>query len=101
LHWAAQTVAKAGSIGIIGVFPPRAMTFPVGALQQRNVTIKGGNCNHRKYIPKLVGLVASGTLDPTEILTQQEPVTGAIAAYKAFDRLSPGWIMVELEPSAS
>ncbi len=37
LMWATQCVAKGGSIGVIGVFPPQAMTFPIGALQQRNL----------------------------------------------------------------
>jgi threonine dehydrogenase-like Zn-dependent dehydrogenase len=100
LLWAAQSVKKAGNIGIIGVFPPQAMTFPIGTLQFRNLAAKGGNCNHLKYIPKLVGLVATGALDPTKILTQIEPVTGAIEAYEAFDRRQPGWIKVELNPAA-
>jgi threonine dehydrogenase-like Zn-dependent dehydrogenase len=99
--WATQAVCKAGSIGVIGVFPPPAMTFPIGVLQQRNLTVKGGNCNHRRYIPKLVGLVASGALDPTDILTQEEPVTEVIEAYEVFDRRRPGWIKVELLPKAS
>jgi threonine dehydrogenase-like Zn-dependent dehydrogenase len=99
--WATQAVCKAGTIGVVGVFPPPAMTFPIGALQQRNLTVKGGNCNHRRYIPKLVGLVASGALDPTDVLTQEEPVTGAIEAYEVFDRRRPGWIKVELLPKAS
>ena len=63
--------------------------------------IRGGNCNHRRYIPKLVGLVATGALDPTEILTQREPATGAIEAYETFDQRKPGWIKVELLPEAS
>ncbi len=98
--WATQAVCKAGTIGVIGVFPPQAMTFPIGALQQRNLTVKGGNCNHRRYIPRLIGLVASGAFDPTDILTQREPVTGAIEAYEIFDRRRPGWIKVELLPKA-
>jgi threonine dehydrogenase-like Zn-dependent dehydrogenase len=98
--WATGAVCKAGTIGVIGVFPPQAMTFPIGALQQRNLTVRGGNCNHRRYIPRLVGLVASGAFDPTEILTQREPVTGAIEAYETFDRRRPGWIKVELLPKA-
>lgn len=97
--WASQAVAKAGTIGVIGVYPPQQMSFPIGAVQQRNLTVKGGNCDHRKYIPKLVGLVASGAIDPTEILTQQEPVTGAVEAYEEFDRRMPGWIKVELQPA--
>jgi threonine dehydrogenase-like Zn-dependent dehydrogenase len=97
--WATQAVCKAGTIGVIGVFPPQAMTFPIGTLQQRNLTAKGGNCNHRRYIPRLVGLVASGAFDPTEVLTQREPVTGAIEAYETFDRRRPGWIKTELLPA--
>ena len=98
--WAAQSVMKAGVIGVIGVFPPQAMTAPIGTIQQRNLTVRGGNCNHRKYMPELVGLVATGALDPTEILTQTEPVTGAVEAYETFDRREPGWIKVELNPAA-
>jgi threonine dehydrogenase-like Zn-dependent dehydrogenase len=98
--WAAQSVMKAGVIGVIGVFPPQAMTAPIGTIQQRNLTVRGGNCNHRRYMPKLVGLVATGALDPTEILTQTEPISDAIEAYKTFDRREPGWIKVELNPVA-
>jgi threonine dehydrogenase-like Zn-dependent dehydrogenase len=100
LVWSAQCVKKAGVIGVIGVFPPQAMTAPIGVVQQRNLTVRGGNANHRKYIPKLVGLVATGALDPTMILTNTEPVTGAIEAYKTFDQRRPGWIKVELNPAA-
>jgi threonine dehydrogenase-like Zn-dependent dehydrogenase len=98
--WATGAVCKAGTISVIGVFPPQAMTFPIGALQQRNLTVKGGNCNHRRYIPRLVSLVASGAFDPTDVLTQEEPVTAAIEAYETFDRRRPGWIKVELLPKA-
>jgi len=100
-QWATQAVCKAGTIGVIGVFPPQATDFPFGTVMQRNLTVKAGNCNHRRYIPRLVGLVASGALDPTEVLTQREPVTGAIEAYEKFDQRRPGWIKVELLPKAS
>ena len=100
MSWSAQAVKKAGVIGVIGVFPPPAMIAPIGVVQQRNLTVRGGNCNHRKYIPMLVGLTATGALDPTEILTQTEPITGAIEAYEVFDQRQPGWIKVELNPAA-
>ena len=55
------------------------MTASIGVVQQRNLIVRGGNCNHRKYIPKLVGLGATGAaLDPTSILTNTEPITGAM-----------------------
>ena len=64
----------------------------------KNLTINMGNCNHRNYIPRLVGLVRSGAVTPTQILTQVEPLTSAISAYKAFDQRQAGWIKVELVP---
>ena len=100
MNWSAQAVKKAGVIGVIGVFPPQAMIAPIGVFQQRNLTVRGGNCNHRKYIPMLVGLTATEALDPTEILTNVELLTDAIEAYEAFDRREPGWIKVELNPAA-
>ena len=98
-EWATQAVAKGGSIGVIGVFPPQAMTFPIGALQQRNLTVRGGNCNHRRYIPRLVSMVAAGTVDPTEFITDKEPVPSAVDAYEIFDQREPGWLKVELQPA--
>jgi threonine dehydrogenase-like Zn-dependent dehydrogenase len=67
----------------------------------RNLTLKMGNCNHRKYIPHLLDLVASGTIDPVKILTRIEPMRDAIAAYEAFDARQPGWLKVELKPAAA
>ena len=67
----------------------------------KNLTIKMGNCNHRKYIPKLVELVASGAIDPSQVLTQAEPMTDAIEAYKEFDQRQAGWIKVELAPGVA
>ena len=66
----------------------------------KNLTVKMGNCHHRKYIPLLVDLVRSGVIDPSEVLTQVGPLTSAIDAYKQFDRREPGWVKVKLEPEA-
>lgn len=96
--WAVQGLAKAGTLSIIGVYPPTHRFFPLGMAMNKNLTINMGNCNHRKYIPTLVDLVESGAVDPEKILTQREPLTSAIEAYKAFDKRQPGWIKVELIP---
>ena len=98
--WAVQSLAKAGTLGIIGVYPPTDEFFPIGAAMNKNLTINMGNCNHRTYIPKLIAKVQSGAADPTVILSQTEPMSDAIEAYKQFDLRRPGWIKVELNPSA-
>ena len=98
ITWAVQGLAKAGTLSIIGVYPPSHRFFPLGMAMNKNLTINMGNCNHRKYIPTLVDLVETGAVDPEKILTQREPLTSAIEAYKAFDKRQPGWIKVELVP---
>lgn len=76
------------------------MNFPIGKAMNKNLTIQMGNCNHRKYIPKLVNLVRNGTVTPSRILTQREPLTSVLDAYKAFDQRQPGWVKVELVPGS-
>jgi threonine dehydrogenase-like Zn-dependent dehydrogenase len=97
LRWATQAVAKAGTIGIIGVYPPQATAFPIGEAMNANLTVKMGNCNHRKYVPGLLSRIAAGQVDPTTVWTQQETIPGAIEAYRAFDQRGPGWTKVTLE----
>ncbi|WP_437663299.1 zinc-dependent alcohol dehydrogenase [Sorangium sp. So ce1182] len=101
LQWAVRCVAKAGTIAVIGVYPQTSRTFPIGEAMNKNLTLQMGNCNHRKYIPKLVDLVQTGQVDPTTIITKQAPLESAIDAYKAFDRREAGWVKVELRPSAA
>ncbi|MBO0821801.1 MAG: glutathione-dependent formaldehyde dehydrogenase [Nocardiopsaceae bacterium] len=97
LRWATEAVAKAGTIGIIGVYPPQHDSFPIGQAMNENLTLKMGNCNHRKYVPGLLAKIAAGTADPTTVWTQQETIPTAIEAYEAFDRREPGWTKVTLE----
>jgi threonine dehydrogenase-like Zn-dependent dehydrogenase len=99
LEWSVEALAKAGTLGIIGVYGDAAMSFPIGRAMQKNLTLKMGHCNHRRYIPKLMEMVRSRAVDPTVILTQQAELTSAIDAYKAFDRRQAGWAKVELKPS--
>lgn len=98
LDWAVDGLAKAGTLSVIGVYPPTDHSFPIGKAMNKNLSINMGNCNHRKYIPHLVELVRAGAVDPLDILTKVEPMTDAVSAYKTFDQTRPGWMKVELVP---
>jgi threonine dehydrogenase-like Zn-dependent dehydrogenase len=41
-----------------------------------------------------------GKIDPLKVLTETDPMTDAIEAYKAFDKRKSGWVKVELKPGA-
>jgi threonine dehydrogenase-like Zn-dependent dehydrogenase len=69
-------------------------------VMNKNLTVKAGNCNHRHYMPDLLRLVAEGGVDPALLLTEEEPMTDVMAAYREFDQRRPGWIKVALNPAA-
>jgi threonine dehydrogenase-like Zn-dependent dehydrogenase len=98
LRWAVDALDKAGTHAIIGVYPETDMVYPIGKAMNKNLTVKMGNCNHRKYIPTLIDLVENETVHPEKILTQVESFSSAIDAYKSFDTRQPWWIKVELQP---
>jgi threonine dehydrogenase-like Zn-dependent dehydrogenase len=96
LEWAVKAIAKAGTLAIIGVYPPTMQHFPIGQAMQKNLKINAGDCHHRKYIPILLEKVKSGEVDPSKILTNQENLSSAIGAYESFDRREDGWMKVML-----
>ena len=97
LDWAVELVAKAGSIGIIGVYPPGFDEFPIGTAMNKNLTLRMGNCNHRRYVPRLLDLVQTGVVDPTAFITRHEKPTSAIDAYRSFDLREDGWLKTVLD----
>jgi threonine dehydrogenase-like Zn-dependent dehydrogenase len=99
LQWAVEAVAKAGSIGVIGVYPPQMTTFPTGAAMNKNLTVKMGNCNHRRYLPRLLELVRTGAIDPTTVITQVEDMPTVLQAYETFDQRQSGWTKAVIAPA--
>jgi len=99
-RWAVDSVAKAGTIGVIGVYPPGFAGFPFGQAMNKNLTVHMGNCNHRRYLPKLLKMVAGGGFDPTAFITQHQEPTAAVEAYETFDRRDEGWVKTVLDVAA-
>lgn len=91
-RWATKAVAKAGSIGVIGVYPMTFSAFPIGEVMNRNLTVQAGNCPHRRFVPKLLGMVGSGALDPTTFITQLTDPMSMVDAYREFDLRHDGWL---------
>jgi threonine dehydrogenase-like Zn-dependent dehydrogenase len=98
LNRAIEGLAKAGTLSIIGVYTPTRNDFPIGQAMNKHLMVK--ICHQRKYIPHLLDLIASGTIDPVRILTKIEPMQRVIAPMR-FDSRAPGWLKVELKPAAA
>lgn len=97
LRWAVPAVAKAGLISIIGVYTELLDAFPIGQAMGKNLTVTMGNCNHRKYFPKLLDWVKNGQVDLRPFLTQHKPFSEIVECYKHFDKREDGWLKVALK----
>lgn len=99
LAGAIEMVAKAGHISVVGLYPTGFKGLDFGKAFGKNLTIRMGDCPHRRYLPKLVRMVASGVMHPSRILTKRLQFGDAIDAYKAFANHEQGWLKVELMPT--
>lgn len=98
LRASVELVGKCGTISIIGVYGEKSNIFPIGKAMSKNLKVVMGNCHHRAYIPLLLQKIQMGVVNPTEILTQKEPLQNIVEAYKQFDTRQPGWVKVALKP---
>jgi threonine dehydrogenase-like Zn-dependent dehydrogenase len=99
-EWTVKAVAKAGTVGIVGVYPPTVRTWPIGTAMNRNLRMRAGNCPHRALIPRLIDIIAARQLDPARVITQQRSLTDAEQAYRSFDEHADGWVKVAIDPAS-
>lgn len=98
LVMATQAVRKGGTIQVTGVYGARYNAFPLGDIFNRNVTLKTGQAPVIPYMPFLHDLVASGKVDPSDIITHTLPLNQAEYAYRVFDTKTDDCIKVVLKP---
>ncbi len=66
----------------------------------KNLTIDSGNCNHRRHLPELVDIVASGRMQLAPDLSPDLPFDRLLDASKAFDHRDEGGVKVALDTAA-
>ena len=79
---AVGAVRDGGNIGLVGV--PHG-DLPVNDLFWRNVGVKGGPAHVRAYLPHLLELVLTRTIDPGKVFDLELPLAEVAEAYAAMD----------------
>jgi S-(hydroxymethyl)glutathione dehydrogenase/alcohol dehydrogenase len=95
---ASQCVRKGGNIQITGAYGSRYNAFPLGDIFQRNINIRTGQAPVIRYMPYMYELVATGKIDPGDIITHVLPLSEAKHGYEVFDTRTDGCIKVVLKP---
>jgi len=85
LHEMIYCVRKSGRIAILGVYTGFANHFPIGAMMEKGLTVRGGQSPTQKYWRMCLDKIKSGELDPTFIVTHHAHLSDAPKIYQDFD----------------
>jgi threonine dehydrogenase-like Zn-dependent dehydrogenase len=73
-----------GIVSIMGVYAGLVDKFPLGALMNRGLTIKTGQCHVHRYMKPLLDRITRGELDPSFVVSHHMKLDDAAAGYDMF-----------------
>jgi threonine dehydrogenase-like Zn-dependent dehydrogenase len=73
-----------GTVSVIGVYGGFIDKFPMGAVMNRSLTIRTGQCHVQRYMKPLLERIQKGDIDPTFVITHHLPLNQAAKGYQIF-----------------
>ncbi len=86
LRQAIRCCKNGGVISVIGVYGGFIDTFPMGAVVNRSLTIRAGQCHVHRYLRPLLERIQRGEIDPSFVITHRLPLSEAANGYEMFAR---------------
>jgi threonine dehydrogenase-like Zn-dependent dehydrogenase len=84
LREAIMSCANGGIVSVIGVYAGLTDKFPMGAVMNRYLTLRAGQCHVHRYMPKLLEHIRAGDIDPGFVITHRMPLEDAPKGYRMF-----------------
>jgi threonine dehydrogenase-like Zn-dependent dehydrogenase len=84
LREAIMACRSGGTISVIGVYGGLIDKFPMGAVMNRSLTIKTGQCHVHRYMKPLLERIQRGEIDPSFVITHTLPLHEAARGYDMF-----------------
>lgn len=95
---AIRACRKGGIVSIVGVFAGVVDKFPLGAVMNKGLTLRGGQQHGQRYIAMLLERIAAGDIDPSYLATHPMPLTEGARAYEIFEKKQDGCLRAVLQP---
>jgi threonine dehydrogenase-like Zn-dependent dehydrogenase len=87
-----------GTVSIMGVYGGFMDKFPIGAVMNRGLTIKTGQCHVHRYLRPLLEHIEKGDIDPSFIVTHRMSLDDAPNGYETFKHKQDECVKVVLKP---
>jgi threonine dehydrogenase-like Zn-dependent dehydrogenase len=91
---------KGGSVFVLGVYGGLADKFPLGALMNKGLTVRGAQMHGQRYIPMLLERIAAGQLDTRHLVTHEMALDEAPRGYQIFKDKEDGCVRAVFRPHA-
>ena len=75
-----------GIVSILGVYAGLVDKFPLGALMNRGLTIRSGQCHVHRYMKPLLDRIERGEIDPSFVVSHHMDLNDAAKGYDMFMR---------------
>ncbi|MFI0828275.1 zinc-dependent alcohol dehydrogenase [Streptomyces roseolus] len=89
---------KAGTVFVLGVFTGAVDKFPLGAVVNKGLTVRGAQMHGQRYIPMLLERVAAGELPTSQLATHTVSLDEAPRAYDMFKHKTDGCVRAVIRP---
>jgi threonine dehydrogenase-like Zn-dependent dehydrogenase len=84
LREAILACGNGGVVSVVGVYGGFIDKFPMGAIVNRSLTLKSGQCHVHKYLRPLLERIERGELDASFVITHRLSLEDAPRAYSMF-----------------
>jgi threonine dehydrogenase-like Zn-dependent dehydrogenase len=84
LRQAIQACKNGGIVSVIGVYGGFIDKFPMGAIVNRSLTIRSGQCHVHRYLQPLLQRIETGQIDPSFVITHRLPLAEAARGFEMF-----------------
>jgi threonine dehydrogenase-like Zn-dependent dehydrogenase len=100
LRQAITCCRSGGVVSVIGGYGGMVDKFPMGAVMNRSLTIRSGQCHVHRYMRPLLEHIEAGRIDPSFIITHRLPLDEAPQGYETFKHKGDECVKVVLQPFA-
>jgi threonine dehydrogenase-like Zn-dependent dehydrogenase len=87
-----------GIVSVIGVYGGLVDKFPMGAVMNKGLTIKTGQCHVHRYMRPLLERIQRGEIDPTFVITHRLQLDEAPHGYDIFNNKEDECVKIVLKP---
>ena len=98
LRQAIMACRNGGTVSVIGVYGGFIDKFPMGAVVNRSLTIKSGQCHVQRYLKPLLDRIQNGEIDPSFVISHRLLLQDTPAAYEMFLNKQDECMKVVLTP---